>query len=396
MSNLDDICKKYFFMFECNFIFIATSNGIIITKDLSFNIQLKQDIISFYLAIREVLPKQAEQSLLEIVNKLPKAVKNLYILMLLHNQNFSHLIQAVNCIEAINEELYLCAPEMDSSSVNAFWQHQCNSKLILSKQCLQATHIDDARKLFKTIDSITGDLNIISFENCDLCHTMMKTLAVVISNVGNDKIWDSFTLQKCNITDDHVQCFYEQYTQCRRQCQVHIKSVNLSNNNISSSRIKEISHLLEQWKSEELIITGNNLQHDGLQSLIHAITNESNSLCLHILDARINNIQCSREQITELCELIVFNKNSNITSAKIQDFLILDGNRLDSNIKWYNNIADATSICFTGKISASKQETFLTNAQRLLLPFKNFSLDNLHFLVSGEMNFDIAFFNVLK
>ena len=389
IQNADVLCKKYFCVADCNFIFITTKDGIIITKELLFSVQPKQNINSFYVAIREILP---ERGLLWIINVLPKVVKNLYISILLHNQSVSRLIQAVKCIEVVNEGLYLCTPEMDTSSVNTFWQHQCKSKLILSKQSLRATHIDQTEILFKTINCVTMNLIIISLENCDLSHKLMKKLAIVISNDSSVKTWNSFKLCKCNITDDHILCFYEQFIQCKRRGKIQIKSVNLSNNNISSSRIKEVTHLLELWKSEELIITGNYLRYNGLESLVHAITNECNSLYLQTLDARVNDVQCSREQITQLCELVVFNNNCNITNAKIQDFLILDGNCLDNN----TNVTDATSICFTGNISASKQIAFLTNVQRLLLPFKICSLENLYVLMSGELNFDKSFFNVLK
>ena len=391
MSGLDDLCKRYFFLFEFNFVIITTTNGIIITKELLFNVQHKEDINSFYLAIREVLPEECLQNLLQLMNTLPKIVKNLYISML-HSKSFSRLIQVAKCVKAVNEGLYLCAPETDSKSANVFWQYKCKSKLILSKHSLQATHIDQTEMLFKTINCVTMDLIFISLENCDLSHAIMKKLAIVTSNDGNDKTWNSFKLCNCNITDDHVLCFYEQFIQCKRQGNIQVNSVNLSNNNVSTTGISKIVILLELWKSEELIITGSYLQYDGLESLIRAITNECNSLCLQTLDVRVNDVQCSREQITQLCELVVFNNNCNITNAKIQDFLILDGNCLDNN----TNVTDATSICFIGNISASKQMAFLTNVQRLLLPFKMWFFENLYFLMSGELSLDKSFFNVLK
>ena len=149
--------------------------------------------------------------------------------------------------------------------------------------------------------------------------------------------------------------------------------------------------LLEQWESKELIMTGNCLQYDGLVTLVHAIVNKNYSMILQRVDAQRNSAQFSREQISQLCELVVFNNNCNIRYANLEGFLIIDGNDLDN----ISDITDVRSVCFTGNINASKKGTCLVHLKDLLSCRKS-SLDDLYILMSGELSLDKSFFSVLK
>ena len=387
VSNVDDLCKKYYFEFDFNFVFVIMKNGVVIMKDLLFDTQFGQNINSLYLTIREVLP---EQFLQQIMDTLPKNLNKLYITIL--TKHYKNVILNVKSV-TVNYELYLCVPDMDMMSANEFWQYRCKSKLVLSKHSFQAAHIllDDTEMLFKTFKYNAINLNAISLENVSLSYTAIKMLAAIISNDGNDKKWNTLKLCNCNITDDHVQCFYEQFIQCKKQGKIQVDSVDFSHNKLSSIGMRTIIKLLQQWKNKELMITGNTLQYNGLVALVHAIVSESCSVFLQKVDVRLNNVQCSREQIAQLCELIVFNNSCSIKYAIIEDFLIMDGNDLESNF----DITNVSSVCFTGNISASRQNTFLTNVKELLSCQKS-SLANLYFLMPEKLSLDESIFNTLK
>ena len=384
ISNADDLCKKCYFDFEFNFMFIITKSGIIITKELLLDIQLSEDISSLYLMIREALP---EQSLQSIMDKVPTNFTRLYITMFKCDYSANLNIRSLT----VTDDIYFCIPDMDIMTANEFQQCQCKHKLMLSKRALQVANIDDTKVIFETFNYITTSLNTISLENVRVCHTVMKVLAAIISNDGNDKEWNTLKLSNCNITDDHVQCFYEHFIQYKKQGKIRVNSVDLSHNMLSSFGMGTIIKLLQQCKSKELMISGNNLQYDGLVTLVHTIISESCSVCLQRVDAQLINMQCCRGQVAQLCELIVFNNNCYIKYANIEGFLIMDGNYLDDN----STVVDVSSICFTGNISASRQVTFLAHVKNLLLSRKG-SLENLYILLPGELSLDKNFFNDLK
>ena len=390
ICNVEDLCKKCYLDFEFSFMFIITKNGITIMKDLVFNVKLtEQNTESLYLMIKDVLIGESLQNIFKIMNDLPKKLNRLYIIILT-NQYKRFIPDAKSLI--ITKDLYLCVPYMDTECANEFWQHPCVNKLVLSKYVLKGTHLNDNKMLFKTFNYINTNLQIISLENCIFCDTMIKMLAKIISHDGNDKAWSTVKLYNCHITDGNVKCFYEQFIQCEKQGIIQVGSVDLSHSKLSSIGIRMIMKLLAQSKSKELIITDNNLEFDGLQTLVNTVVDDINFVYLQRIDARLNNVQCSREQITQLCELIVFNNNCNIKYARIENFLIMDGNDLYDN----SDITDISSVCFTGNISASKQTTFLTSFIRFLLSFKKCTLENLYILMSGELVLDEKFFDILK
>ena len=148
-----------------------------------------------------------------------------------------------------------------------------------------------------------------------------------------------------------MKCFYEKLIQCKKHSKIHVYTVDLSHNTLSPLGMGTVIKLLEQWESKELIITGNCLQYDGLVTLVHAIVNENYSIILQRMDAQLNNALFTREQISQLCELVVFNNNCNIRYANIESFIIIDGNDLDDN----SDITDVCSVCFTGNINAKQK-----------------------------------------
>ena len=178
MSNVDDHTKKYFFILNFNFTFITTINGIvIIAKELLFNVQLKQDIIDFYLAIVENLPEQGLQGVLQIINA-SLSMKRLYITVF-HHKCVGQLIQATKSL-MVSEELYLCIPEVDITSADELWQNQCKSKLILSKEALHAIHIEDNEVLCKTLCNVTANSKItsINIESSNLCYPAILLMTI--------------------------------------------------------------------------------------------------------------------------------------------------------------------------------------------------------------------------
>ena len=385
VQNANIICKEYFFIADCNFIFATTRNGIIITKELSFSVQPTQEVDSFYLVIREVLSDKGLQNLVQLINMFPTDVNNLYISTLLLNQNFSHLIQAVNCIEAVNDELYLCAPEMDSSSVNAFWQHQCNSKLILSRQCLQATHVKDSKVLCKTLDCVTTAVDVISLQYSSLSDTVMRKLASVVSNHGNGKTWEILKICHCNITDDNMQCFYEHLTQFQNCGEMQIKSVNLSHNSISSFAIRKVVDLLELWKSEELIIAGNNIQYAGLLELVNA-----ERINVHTLDSRQSNVQ--PEDIKQMCEEKTFNRSFKFKFAHLTNgILLIDASVLNSP---HYPVCDDRIISGISSIYIKSTPNQEENIQKFVSSFQH--LKNLFIVMQGDTVFSDCFIKIIK
>ena len=185
--------------------------------------------------------------------------------------------------------LYIDIPKVIKADI--WWQHDCKTKLVLSKTALQAKNVADSVVLHSMLDSsqVIKTITVITIYNCSLhSNRLLTKLAQILSNIDNSKVFQSLELCNCSITDSDVQYLYEMFTENIKSKCIIVSCVNLSNNAITSSGVKTIINLLNSWKSEKLIITGNGLHFNGLQKLINATKNEINTL--KVLDAQDNKI----------------------------------------------------------------------------------------------------------
>ena len=232
--------------------------------------------------------------------------------------------------------------------------------------------------LYKTLTYITSESNVIALENAGVNYATMKKLALVISNDGGDRIWQTFKLCKCNILDNHINIFYEQFNQHKKQDNVLIKSVDLSKNKLSQSVLTEITCLLEQWKTEKLNIAENDLRQIGIQKLIQ---DDNIFAHLHVLDTQHNNVQYTNEEISLLCEDLILNKE--LTFVHLTSRALIVDESVFTDLNNYQLVRKVNVSNVYLKLKTSKQERFLPNIQTYLVSLH--SLEYLFIAISGKI-----------
>ena len=289
LENLDKICEYYFLTHYYDFGFFLSKGGIVLTKLSSYLRQKSKisDVHSVYVRITTILATNDFHSLFAYLNSSIQ-LDNLY--MALH-QNENLYIIAEKDIKLLHPTgiLYIHVPEVNEASI--LWQHDCQRKLVLSKEALQANTVTDKVVLHSMLDSsqVMKTITVITFLNCSLhSDDLLAKLAQTLSNSHDSKVFQKLEVCNCYITDNDLNYLYDRYTEYSNDKCVIVKCVNLSNNAITSYGIQIIINLLKSWRSEELIITGNDLDFNGLQNLINATKKEINTL--KVLDAQDNNI----------------------------------------------------------------------------------------------------------
>ncbi|XP_065902414.1 protein NLRC5-like [Dysidea avara] len=138
------------------------------------------------------------------------------------------------------------------------------------------------QQLTEALASCEEEINSLEFINCAMSNSILTELGHIISS--SKRYWKSINLSECNIGDDG----------CCALCpeggmhyDVTVLQLNLSCNHLTSLSLKAIGQMILYWKTEQLIITGNDINQykvrQAFTSLVQQDIFETYSLKLQVL-----------------------------------------------------------------------------------------------------------------
>ena len=303
------LCEEFYFQPNSDFSFIASKNGIVISKEISVKfsdvLQQIKSHFSLYLRSKEKLPSHELQNFLIKTNQM---VRKLY--MVLQNNTELHLNgEYMETLLASTEELCLIIPSISSESIKNILYHYFKGRnenkgiILASRETLQVKNINNENVIRKTFEYCNRRVNKIQLVNCIMSHSILNDTMHLLADSGELQLLE---ISSGKVEDDLLTYFNSQFSNVRKECNVQIKSVNLSCNNLKLVSVNSIITLLKCWKTEEFFITYNDLSIHGLEKLIKGSASER--LSLKVLHAQHNSIEYSKAK--RLSKVLFFDSES--------------------------------------------------------------------------------------
>ena len=312
----EKVCQKYYVDLKFNYSFLATSNGIIITKGfLTDYPAIWQDeyltFSSLYLANKDLLPSRELQN---IIIKSNHKLERLYM-VLLQNTELQLNSELISSLLVDIQELCLFAPSLSSKSRINIWEKYCQNRsdkqkvLLLSKEALQAKNFEskDSSNIFiRGFEYCRSSVVNIQLINCKLSPLIMNNLTQVLIN--NRELHH---LEICN-TDD---CEIDSIIQKRQDVTVKIKSITLFHNKLMRKFLNSFINFVNCWSIDELSILHNEISVDCFKMLVHATGTRKSPL--KAICAKQNGVEI--EEAQELCKIVFFDPVYSIGCFRVQE-----------------------------------------------------------------------------
>ena len=107
------------------------------------------------------------------------------------------------------------------------------------------------------------EVDSLEFVNCNMLDSDLKQVGGIIS--CSNKYWKSINISGCNIGYHGCNALcLEKGTHCG----VAVTQLNLSCNHLTSSSVKDIVQMILCWKTEQLIVVGNEINQFELRRII--------------------------------------------------------------------------------------------------------------------------------